>query len=111
MSEIPAVLTPALGSVVGEARQLGDDALIEALRVAEEHDVQVALHTDGLNEVLDVEGTLRAFAGFFHRLHGAMAGDQVDMAKVLLLGFTWPGDVGSLHFDGARWAARAAPTR
>jgi hypothetical protein len=36
MSEIPAVLTPALGSVVGEARQLGDDALIEALRVAEE---------------------------------------------------------------------------
>ena len=36
MSEIPAVMTPALGSVVGEARQLGDDALIEALRVAEE---------------------------------------------------------------------------
>ena len=36
MSEIPAVLTPALGSVVGDARQLGDDALIEALREAEE---------------------------------------------------------------------------
>ena len=36
MSEIPAVMTPALGSVVGDARQLEDDALIEALREVEE---------------------------------------------------------------------------
>ena len=36
MSEIPAVLTPALGSVVGDARELEDDALVEALREAEE---------------------------------------------------------------------------
>ena len=33
-------------------------ALDTALRVAEEHDVQVALHTDGLNESLSVEDTL-----------------------------------------------------
>src|SRR5262249_26150069 len=34
-------------------------ALDTALGVAEEHDVQVALHSDGLNECLSVEDTLR----------------------------------------------------
>ena len=36
MSEIPAVLTPALEAVVSDARRLGDDALVEELRVVEE---------------------------------------------------------------------------
>ncbi|MFO1077017.1 MAG: alpha/beta fold hydrolase [Planctomycetota bacterium] len=60
----------------------------------------VVLFVHGYN--VTSEDALRSFAGFFHRLHTALAGDQVDMAQVLLLGFTWPGDVGSLHFDGAQ---------
>lgn len=38
-------------------------ALDTALRVAEEYDVQVALHSDGLNECLSVEDTLRVLEG------------------------------------------------
>ena len=45
-------------------------ALDTALRVAEEHDVQVALHTDGLNECLSVEDTLAVLAGrTIHAFH------------------------------------------
>jgi urease subunit alpha len=45
-------------------------ALDTALRVAEEHDVQVALHTDGLNECLSVEDTLRVLDGrTIHAFH------------------------------------------
>ena len=45
-------------------------ALDTALRVAEEHDVQVALHTDGLNECLSVEDTLSVLAGrTIHAFH------------------------------------------
>ncbi|WP_088288828.1 urease subunit alpha [Kineosporia sp. A_224] len=38
-------------------------ALDTALRVADEHDVQVALHTDGLNEAMSVADTLAVVAG------------------------------------------------
>lgn len=34
-----------------------------ALTFAEEHDLAVALHTDGLNEMIDVHGTVSAIAG------------------------------------------------
>jgi urease subunit alpha len=45
-------------------------ALDMALRVAEEHDVQVALHTDGLNECLAVEDTLAVLDGrTIHAFH------------------------------------------
>ncbi|MFF7446983.1 MULTISPECIES: urease subunit alpha [unclassified Streptomyces] len=45
-------------------------ALDTALRVAEEHDVQVALHSDGLNESLSVEDTLRVLEGrTIHAFH------------------------------------------
>lgn len=45
-------------------------ALDTALRVAEEHDVQVALHSDGLNECLAVEDTLAALEGrTIHAFH------------------------------------------
>ncbi len=45
-------------------------ALDTALRVAEEHDVQVALHTDGLNECLSVEDTISALNGrTIHAFH------------------------------------------
>jgi hypothetical protein len=36
MSEIPTVLTPALGAVIGEVRRLEDDALVDELRLVEE---------------------------------------------------------------------------
>jgi urease subunit alpha len=45
-------------------------ALDTALRVAEDHDVQVALHTDGLNECVSVEDTLRVLDGrTIHAFH------------------------------------------
>jgi urease subunit alpha len=45
-------------------------ALDTALRVAEQHDVQVALHTDGLNECLSVEDTLAVLEGrTIHAFH------------------------------------------
>ncbi|NAZ83799.1 urease subunit alpha, partial [Kineococcus sp. R8] len=45
-------------------------ALDTALRVAEEFDVQVALHTDGLNECLSVEDTLAVLEGrTIHAFH------------------------------------------
>jgi urease subunit alpha len=45
-------------------------ALDTALRVAEDYDVQVALHTDGLNECLSVEDTLRVLDGrTIHAFH------------------------------------------
>ncbi|MEU6668743.1 urease subunit alpha [Streptomyces sp. NPDC046727] len=45
-------------------------ALDTALRVAEEHDVQVALHSDGLNECLSVEDTLKVLEGrTIHAFH------------------------------------------
>ncbi|WP_055478263.1 urease subunit alpha [Sphaerimonospora mesophila] len=45
-------------------------ALDTALRVAEDHDVQVALHTDGLNESLSVRDTLAVLDGrTIHAFH------------------------------------------
>ena len=45
-------------------------ALDTALRVAEDHVVQVALHSDGLNECLSVEDTLRVLEGrTIHAFH------------------------------------------
>ncbi|MFD5461675.1 urease subunit alpha [Kitasatospora sp. NPDC127059] len=45
-------------------------ALDTALRVAEQYDVQVALHTDGLNECLSVEDTLKVLEGrTIHAFH------------------------------------------
>ncbi|MEV6007910.1 urease subunit alpha [Streptomyces sp. NPDC051976] len=45
-------------------------ALDTALRTAEEHDVQVALHTDGLNECLSVQDTLAVLDGrTIHAFH------------------------------------------
>ncbi|WP_019058608.1 urease subunit alpha [Streptomyces prunicolor] len=45
-------------------------ALDTALRVAEEYDVQVALHSDGLNECLSVEDTLQVLEGrTIHAFH------------------------------------------
>ncbi|WP_149184149.1 urease subunit alpha [Streptomyces sp. TRM49041] len=60
-------------------------ALDTALRVAEEHDVQVALHSDGLNECLSVEDTLKVLEGrTIHAFHieGCGGGHVPDVLKM-----------------------------
>ncbi|MCX5079579.1 urease subunit alpha [Streptomyces sp. NBC_00401] len=75
-SSDPAPLVEALaeggacGFKVHEDLGAHTRALDTALRVAEEHDVQVALHTDGLNECLSVEDTLAVLEGrTIHAFH------------------------------------------
>jgi urease subunit alpha len=56
-----------------------------ALDVCDRHDVQLAIHTDGLNEVLGVEGTLAAFGGrSVHAFHieGAGGGHAPDLLRL-----------------------------
>ncbi|OEV00181.1 urease subunit alpha [Streptomyces qinglanensis] len=68
-SSHPAPLVEALaeggacGFKVHEDMGAHHRALDTALRVAEEYDVQVALHSDGLNEALAVEDTLAVLEG------------------------------------------------
>ncbi|GAB2719497.1 urease subunit alpha [Kitasatospora kifunensis] len=75
-SSDPAPLVEALaeggacGFKVHEDMGAHARALDTALRVAEEHDVQVALHTDGLNECLSVEDTIAVLQGrTIHAFH------------------------------------------
>jgi urease subunit alpha len=75
-SSDPAPLVEALveggacGFKVHEDMGAHTRALDTALRVAEDYDVQVALHTDGLNECLSVEDTLRVLDGrTIHAFH------------------------------------------
>ncbi|MDH6188381.1 urease subunit alpha [Streptomyces sp. CZ24] len=60
-------------------------ALDTALRVAEEYDVQVALHSDGLNECLSVEDTLQVLDGrTIHAFHieGCGGGHVPDVLRM-----------------------------
>jgi urease subunit alpha len=60
-------------------------AIDTALTVADEHDVQIAIHTDTLNESGFVEDTLAAFKGrTIHTFHseGAGGGHAPDILKV-----------------------------
>jgi len=60
----------ACGFKVHEDMGAHTRALDTALRVAEDHDVQVALHTDGLNECLSVDDTLAVLGGrTIHAFH------------------------------------------
>lgn len=75
-SSDPAPLVEALaeggacGFKVHEDLGAHTRALDTALRVADEHDVQVALHSDGLNECLSVEDTLSVLDGrTIHAFH------------------------------------------
>ncbi|HEU5333889.1 MAG TPA: urease subunit alpha [Actinocrinis sp.] len=75
-SSDPAPLVEALveggasGFKVHEDMGAHARALDTALRVAEDYDVQVALHTDGLNEALSVEDTLAVLGGrTIHAFH------------------------------------------
>lgn len=75
-SSDPAPLVEALAEGGASGFKVHEDmgahtrALDTALRVAEEYDVQVALHSDGLNECLSVEDTLRVLEGrTIHAFH------------------------------------------
>lgn len=75
-SSDPAPLVEALAEGGASGFKVHEDmgahtrALDTALRVAEEHDVQVALHTDGLNECLSVDDTLAVLEGrTIHAFH------------------------------------------
>src|SRR2546429_2843762 len=60
-------------------------AIDTALTVADEHDVQVAIHTDTLNEAGFVEDTIRAFKGrTIHTYHteGAGGGPAPDILRL-----------------------------
>ncbi len=60
----------ACGFKVHEDMGAHTRALDTALTVAEQYDVQVALHTDGLNECLSVDDTLRVLQGrTIHAFH------------------------------------------
>ncbi|GAA1959979.1 urease subunit alpha [Catenulispora subtropica] len=93
-SSDPAPLAKALveggasGFKVHEDMGAHTRALDTALRVAEEHDVQVALHTDGLNECLSVQDTLSVLDGrTIHAFHiegcgGGHVPDVLSLAGV-----------------------------
>jgi urease subunit alpha len=75
-SSTPAPLIEALAEGGASGFKVHEDmgahtrALDTALRVAEEYDVQVALHSDGLNECLSVEDTLKVLDGrTIHAFH------------------------------------------
>ena len=56
-----------------------------ALTFAEQHDLAVALHTDGLNEMQDVQGTIKAIAGrAVHAFHveGCGGGHAPDVLRL-----------------------------
>lgn len=90
-SSDPAPLVEALveggasGFKVHEDMGAHARALDTALRVAERHDVQVALHTDGLNESLSVEDTLAVLDGrTVHAFHieGCGGGHVPDVLRL-----------------------------
>jgi urease subunit alpha len=64
----------------------GPEQIRTALDVADRHDVQLAIHTDGLNEALSVEDTYAAFGGrTVHAFHiegcgGGHAPDLLNLA-------------------------------
>ncbi|MET9106452.1 urease subunit alpha [Streptomyces zhihengii] len=90
-SSDPAPLVEALAEGGASGFKVHEDmgahtrALDTALRVAEEHDVQVALHSDGLNECLSVEDTLSVLDGrTIHAFHieGCGGGHVPDVLRM-----------------------------
>jgi urease subunit alpha len=79
------IVAGAIGLKLHEDWGTTPAAIDAALRVADEHDVQVAIHTDTLNESGFVEDTLAAINGrTIHTYHseGAGGGHAPDILKV-----------------------------
>ena len=75
----------AIGLKVHEDWGSTPAAIDNSLRVADEYDVQVAIHTDTLNEAGFVEDTINAIAGrVIHTYHteGAGGGHAPDIIKI-----------------------------
>jgi urease subunit alpha len=73
------------GLKIHEDVSAGPVQIRTALDVCDRHDVQLAIHTDGLNEVLCVEDTLEAFGGrSVHAFHieGAGGGHAPDLLRL-----------------------------
>ncbi len=87
-SKIPLaeqIVAGAVGFKVHEDWGATPNALRHSLRVADEMDVQVSVHTDSLNEAGFVENTIAAFEGrTIHTFHteGAGGGHAPDIIKV-----------------------------
>ena len=73
------------GLKIHEDVSAGPRQIRTALDVCDRHDVQLAIHTDGLNEVLSVQDTLAAFGGrSVHAFHieGAGGGHAPDLLRL-----------------------------
>jgi len=82
---VEQIVAGAMGLKLHEDWGTTPAAIDAALRVADEHDVQVAIHTDTLNESGFVEDTLAAINGrTIHTYHseGAGGGHAPDILKV-----------------------------
>ncbi len=82
---VEQILAGAAGLKLHEDWGTTPAAIDACLRVAEEHDVQVAIHTDTLNESSCAEQTIAAFAGrTIHTFHseGAGGGHAPDILRV-----------------------------
>jgi urease subunit alpha len=82
---VEQIVAGAMGLKLHEDWGTTPAAIDTALAVADEHDVQVAIHTDTLNESGFVEDTLAAFKGrTIHTYHseGAGGGHAPDIMKV-----------------------------
>jgi len=80
------LIAGAAGLKIHEDVGANATALDTAVTVAEDFDVQVAVHTDGLNECLSVEDTLAVLAGrTIHSFHieGCGGGHAPDVLRLL----------------------------
>ncbi len=125
----PGVVEDALraggaGLKIHEDVGAGADQIRCALEIADRHDVQLAIHTDGLNESLSVDDTLAAFEDrivhLFH-IEGAGGGHAPDLLELagrerILTSSTTPTVPFAIHTEAEHSAMVAAvhlldPTR
>jgi urease subunit alpha len=81
-----SLLAGGAGLKIHEDVSAGPRQIATALDLCDRHDVQLAIHTDGLNEVLSVEDTLAAFGGrTVHAYHveGVGGGHAPDLLRVV----------------------------
>jgi urease subunit alpha len=80
-----ALAAGGAGLKIHEDVGAGAQQIRTALEVCDRHDVQLAIHTDGLNEALGVKDTLAAFGGrTVHAFHieGAGGGHAPDLLEL-----------------------------
>ncbi|KAK3583811.1 hypothetical protein CHS0354_022858 [Potamilus streckersoni] len=80
------ILAGAIGLKLHEDWGTTPSAIDTALRVADEYDIQITIHTDTLNESACVEQTIEAFKGrVIHTYHseGAGGGHAPDIIRVV----------------------------